>query len=355
MIRVGLVGAGNCASSLIQGKYYFQKHKDMLGIINTNLGQYTVDDIEFVCAFDIDKRKVGQDLSRAIFSAPNNATLFSDVPNLGVTVLKGRVLDGVAHHMRETFLINEDQPGVNVAEELVRAKTDILINYLPVGSKEATEYYAQECIKAKVAFINAIPEFICSNDSWEKRFIDAGIPCAGDDIKSQVGATIVNRVLTRLIYERGCEIENMYQLNIGGNTDFMNMIEESRLISKRISKTQSVLSQVKPEATFPNVKIGPSEHVPHLRDTKVCYINIQGRQFAGLPFEIDLKLKVEDSPNSAGVMLDVIRLLKIAKDNGLKGNIPAINAFAFKSPSIQYSDSITNNMVQLFLKEYTTL
>lgn len=355
MIRVAIVGVGNCASSLIQGKFNYLQHKDMLGILNPEIGKYTVDDIEFVCAFDVDRRKVGIDLSKAIFQAPNSSTVFCDVPFLNVPVLKGHVYDGIAPHMANVFQECIEQPGVDVAEELVKAKVDILINYLPVGSKIATEYYANECLKAKVAFINAIPEFICSSKEWEQKFIDAGLPCAGDDVKSQVGATIINRVLAELVYDRGCEIENMYQLNIGGNTDFMNMIEESRLKSKRVSKTQSVLSVIKTKNKAPSVKIGPSEHVPHLRDTKICYLNIMGKQFAGLPFEIELKLKVEDSPNSAGVMLDIIRLLKIAKDNNLKGNIPAINSFAFKSPSVQFSDSKSNDMVQDFITKYATI
>lgn len=352
MIKVAIVGVGNCASSLIQGKYFYQLHKDMLGVKNPLLGNYSIDDIEFVCAFDVDKRKVGRDLSEAIFQSPNNSTIFCQVPFLNVPVLRGDVLDGVAPHMANAFMVDEEQVSVDVAKELQRASVDVLINYLPVGSKLATEYYASECIKAKVAFINAIPEFICSRDRWEKKFIEAGVPCAGDDIKSQVGATIINRVLTELIYARGCMIENMYQLNIGGNTDFMNMTEESRLKSKRISKTQSVLSVVKDREKTPDVKIGPSEHVPHLYDNKICYLNIKGRQFAGLPFEIELKLRVEDSPNSAGVMFDVIRLIKIAIDNKLSGNILAINAFAFKSPSVQFSDTQTNNMVLDFINKY---
>lgn len=352
MIRVAIIGVGNCASSLIQGKFYYQSHKDMLGIKSPKIGIYSIDDIEFVCAFDIDKRKVGKDLSEAIFQSPNNSTVFCQVPFLNIPVLRGKVLDGVAPHMADVFKVDEEQVSVDVAQALQKANVDVLINYLPVGSKVATEYYASECIKAKVAFINAIPEFICSCGRWEKKFIDAGVPCAGDDIKSQVGATIINRVLTELIYARGCMVENMYQLNIGGNTDFMNMTEESRLTSKRISKTQSVLSVVKSGEKTPDVKIGPSEHVPHLCDNKICYLNIKGRQFAGLPFEIELKLRVEDSPNSAGVMFDVIRLIKIAIDNKLSGNIHAINAFAFKSPSVQFSDTQTNKMVNDFLNKY---
>lgn len=355
MIRVAIVGIGNCASTLIQGKYYYHQHKNMVGIKNAQIGKYSIDDIEFVCAFDVDRRKVGKDLSEAIFQAPNSSTIFCQVPFLGVTVLKGHVYDGIAPHMSDTFLNCDEQSSVNVADELQKKQVDILINYLPVGSKKATEFYASECLKAKVAFINAIPEFICSDRNWEKKFIAAKIPCAGDDIKSQVGATIINRVLTELVYGRGCIIENMYQLNIGGNTDFMNMLEESRLKSKRISKTQSVLSVIKEGEKMPEVKIGPSEHIPHLGDSKICYINIKGRQFAGVPFEIDLKLKVEDSPNSAGVMLDVIRLLQIAKDNNISGNIPAINAFAFKSPSLQFSDGQSDNLVNDFITKYSLL
>lgn len=353
MIKVAIVGVGNCASSLIQGKFFYQHQKsnNVSGLLNNFVGPYSVENIEFVCAFDVDKRKVGKDLSEAIFQSPNNAFKFQDVPFLDAPVLKGNVLDGVAEHMGNVFLI-DSSPSVDVAAELKNRNIDILINYLPVGSKNATEFYANECLKSNVAFINAIPEFICSRKEWADRFAKANIPCAGDDIKSQIGATIINRVLTELIYSRGCEIENMYQLNIGGNTDFENMTEEYRLKSKRVSKTQSVLSIIGSEFDKPNVKIGPSEHVPHLKDTKICYINIRGRQFAGLPFELDLKLKVEDGPNSAGIMLDVIRMIKIAKDNGLGGNVPAINAFAFKSPSIQYPDNVAIAMAKEYINKY---
>ncbi len=332
-IKVALVGVGNCASALVQGRYYYQSSEpDIRGLMRVDIGGYSVGDIDFVAAFDVDNRKVGKDLSEAIFSDPNCTTKFSDVPYMDVIVLKGPVLDGVADHMRSSFMVDDSQIEVDVAQELKKSRADLLICYLPVGSAKAARFYAQAAIDAGVGFINAIPEFICSDDEWIKKFEEAHLPCAGDDVKSQVGATIIHRVLARLIGDRGHTIDDMYQLNIGGNTDFLNMTDERRLVSKRKSKTQAVMSAID---SSPSVRIGPSYFVPHLKDRKICYINIRGRQFGDVPFDIDLKLSVEDSPNSAGVMMDVIRTMKIALDRGISGNLDALSAYCFKSPHIQ--------------------
>lgn len=316
--------------------------------MHQNFAGYEIKDIEIVAAFDIDKRKVNMDLSEAIFAEPNCTKKISDIEKTGVIVKKGKVLDGVAPHMTNHFIIDENQKEVNVAEELKKAHAEMLICYLPVGSHDAARFYAQEAINAGVGFINAMPEFICSDKDWIKKFKDNKLPCAGDDIKSQVGATIVHRVLSRLIYDRGEVIDSTYQLNIGGNTDFLNMKDESRLVSKRKSKTQAVTS-ILDDAKF-EVKIGPSDYIPHLKDNKVCYINIKGRQFGDIPFEMDVKLSVEDSPNSAGVMVDVIRAMKIALDRKIYGNLEEISSYAFKSPFVQYRDELAREKVEEFIK-----
>lgn len=349
-IRVAIVGVGNCASSLIQGVEYYKKNSNInpVGLMHSNLGGYKIEDIEFVAAFDVDKRKVGKDLSKAIFQEPNCTKKLASVKNLNVIVQKGKVLDGVAPHMTDFFVVSDKQPEIDVAKELKKAKAEILICYLPVGSAEAARYYANEAIKAGVGFINAIPEFICSDKKWINKFKEHSLPCAGDDIKSQVGATIVHRVLSRLIYDRGQVIDSTYQLNIGGNTDFLNMKDETRIVSKRKSKTQAVTSILE-DANF-DVKIGPSDYISHLKDNKVCYINVKGRQFGDIPFELDLKLSVEDSPNSAGVMVDVIRAMKIALDRKISGNLEAISSYAFKSPFVQYRDEIARDKVEAFIK-----
>lgn len=353
MINVAILGVGNCASSLVQGKFFYQNNPRSAGLLNELLGKYSVNDIEFVAAFDIDKRKVGQDISTAIFSCPNNALVFAEVPFLNVSVLKGHLYDGIANHMNEIFIDDTESDSVDIVAELIKSKADVLINYLPVGSKAASLFYAEQALKAGVAFINAIPEFICSNEEWAEKFRAAGIPCAGDDIKSQIGATIIHRTLAQLIYQRGCTIKTMYQLNIGGNSDFRNMTDEGRLQSKRVSKTSSVLSAIPANTEgVPLVKIGPSEYVPHLHDKKICYINVSGLQFGHLPFEIELKLTVEDSPNSAGVMIDVVRLIKIAKDNNIGGNVLEINAFGFKTPAVQVPDNIVYDLVSKFVLEF---
>lgn len=351
-IRVAIVGVGNCASSLVQGKYYYTLHSgDNIGLKYQTIGGYKVANIEFVTAFDVDSRKVGTDLSQAIFSSPNCTKKFSDVPYMNVTVRKGPVLDGVAKHMKRSFVINNAQRPVDVVNELKKNGVEILICYLPVGSAKATRYYANAALKAKVGFINAIPEFICSNNEWIKRFEEAKLPCAGDDIKSQIGATIIHRVLCRLIQDRGTFIENTYQLNIGGNTDFENMTDENRLLNKRRSKTQAVLSVLN-NKQVPHVRIGPSDYVPHLEDNKICYVNIKGKQFGNIPFEIDVKLNVEDSPNSAGIMIDVIRIMKIALNRGIYGHLEEISSYAFKSPKIQYEDHTAQLRLERFIKSY---
>jgi len=349
-IKVALAGIGNCASSLVQGLSFYSNadfNNRMVGLAYPDFGGYKISDIEFVVAFDVDSRKVGTDLSKAIFAKPNCTKKFVDVKSLNVKVLRGPVLDGIAPHMKEYFIIDKSDRSCDVSQILISTKADMLICYLPVGSADASRFYAEQAIKAGVGFINAIPEFICSNKEWILRFKEKGLPCAGDDIKSQVGATILHRTLVELIYNRGQVIDNTYQLNIGGNTDFLNMKNESRIVSKRKSKTQAVTSIVK-DNKF-DVKIGPSDYIPYLKDNKICYINIKGRQFGDIPFEIDLKLSVEDSPNSAGIMVDVIRAMKIALNRGISGNLEAISSYAFKSPSVQYCDNVAKRKVDEFI------
>ncbi len=336
-IKLAIVGVGNCASSLVQGIEFYQDTRNINGLINETIGDYRVSDIEVVAAFDVDKRKVGKDLSEAIFSEPNCTKKFSDVPYKGVSISKGNTLDGVSDSMREYFLVDDNQKISNIVEILKDSKAEILVCYLPVGSANASRFYAECALEAGVGFINAIPEFICSDKVWIDKFKAKGLPCAGDDIKSQVGATILHRMVTRLIQDRGFKIDNTYQLNIGGNTDFRNMLDESRLKSKRISKTQAVVSNLD-EGEKISTKIGPSDFVSHLKDNKVCYINVKGTQFGDVPFEIDLKISVEDSPNSAGCIVDVVRYMKLALDKGESGNLKDVSAYYFKSPFIQIRD-----------------
>lgn len=348
-IRVAIAGVGNCASSLIQGISFYRKRKSEIGLMYPEIGGYRVSDIEIVAAFDVDKRKIGKDVSEAIFIDPNCTVQFSRVAYSGVVVCKGPVLDGIASHMKNIFLVDRSQPPSNIVKILKRSKAEMLICYLPVGSKKASRFYAQAALNAQVGFINAIPEFICSDDSWIRKFEKRGLPCAGDDIKSQVGATIIHRSLARLIQDRGHSLVSTYQLNCGGNTDFQNMLEESRLMSKRISKTQAVTSILDLNHKI-ETRIGPSDFISHLKDNKICYINIKGRQFGEIPFEIELKLSVEDSPNSAGVMVNVIRCMKLALHRGLSGNLEAVNAYFFKSPKIQYRDDVARIMLEKFIQ-----
>ena len=351
MIKIGIIGVGNCASSLIQGKYYYQNRPDqVIGLMHQDFGGYKISDIEFVYAVDVDKRKIGKDLSEAIFSGENCTKKLSDVPEIGIKVQMGVVLDGVAEHMVEAFQPEEvDSSNEVIVKGIKDSGAEMIICYLPVGSHDAARFYAECALEAGVGFINAIPEFICSDDEWIQKFKNAGLPCAGDDIKSQVGATIVHRVLARLVNDRGQIIDNTYQLNVGGNTDFENMKHEDRLVTKRKSKTQAVLSILDERQKDLQVKIGPSDHIPHLKDNKICYINIHGRQFGDVPFDLELKLNVEDSPNSAGVMVDVIRAMKIALDRGLTGNLEEISSYAFKSPKVQYRDDIAYQKVNEFI------
>lgn len=344
-IKVAIAGVGNCASSLIQGCFYYANDNNSeIGLLNKDFGGYFVKDIDFVAGFDVDKRKVGKDLSEAIISGSNCTKTICEVPNLDVVVSKGPALDGVAEHMKDTFLVDDDQKIDDVVTILKKTEADILICYLPVGSAQTARFYAQASIDAGVGFINAIPEFICSDKEWIKKFKNRNLPCAGDDIKSQVGATIVHRIISRLIEDRGQIIDSTYQLNIGGNSDFENMRDEDRLSSKRKSKTRAVTSILDNKSM--NVRIGPSDYIPHLRDNKICYINIKGRQFGDIPFELDLKLSVEDSPNSAGIMVDVIRAMKIAIDKGESGHLGEISSLMFKSPKHQVRDDVARELVR---------
>ncbi len=333
-IKVAIVGLGNCASSLVQGIEFYKNDSHKTGLINEVIGDYKVSDIEIVAAFDVDKRKVGKDISEAIFSEPNCTKKFSDVPTKNIIVSKGHLLDGVSDSMKDYFIVDDSQETSDVVGILKSSRAEMMVCYLPVGSAKASRFYAECALEAGVGFINAIPEFICSDKEWINKFKEKGLPCAGDDIKSQVGATILHRVITRLIQDRGFKIDNTYQLNIGGNTDFRNMLDEGRLESKRISKTQAVVSNLD-EGERISTRIGPSDFVGHLKDNKVCYINVKGTQFGDVPFELDLRLSVEDSPNSAGCIVDVIRYMKVALQKGVSGSLEEVSSYYFKSPVLQ--------------------
>lgn len=350
-IRVAIAGVGNCASALVQGVFYYRDAKDdefIPGLMHVNFGGYHVRDIEFVAAFDVDRRKIGKDLSEAIFAGNNCVPKFAEVPRLGVKVLPAPIMDGVAPHMKEAFApydSNETEP-VDVADVLREVNADVLINFTPVGSYKATRYYAQAALDAKVGFINAIPEFIASDPEWAKRFEDRKVPIAGDDIKSQLGATILHRTLVQLMLDRGIKPKKTYQLNIGGNTDFLNMTAEERLRFKRISKTEAVTSLV--DYKMPT-RIGPSDYVPFLGDTKIAYIYLEGEKFGGFPVIIEAKLVVADSPNSAGTVIDVIRAVKLALNRGIGGPLISISAYAFKHPPVQVPDYIAKQWVEEFI------
>lgn len=352
-IRVAIIGVGNCASSLVQGVHYYRNVDGnsplVAGVMHNVLRNYKISDIKFVAAFDVDKRKVGKDLSEAIFSKPNCTKKFSDVPKLNVIVDKGPVLDGIAETTQGIFEIDEKQKPVDVAKVLKERKTEIAINYLPVGSEEATRYYANECLKANVAFINAMPVFIASSNEWAKKFQDRKLPLIGDDIKSQVGATILHRTLAKLFSDRGVKIENTYQLNFGGNTDFLNMLERQRLKSKKISKTEAVQSQLPKRVPDEEIHIGPSDYVPWLKDKKIAFIRIEGKKFGDVPINLECKLEVEDSPNSAGVMVDAIRCAKLALDRGVGGVLISASAYFMKHPPQQFSDSVAREMLEEFI------
>jgi len=350
-IRVGVIGVGNCASSLVQGVEYYAKARAderVPGLMHVNLGEYHVSDVEFVCAFDVDASKVGLDLADAIWVEPNNTTKFADVPESGVKVLRGPTLDGLGKYYREIVVESEAEP-VDVAQVLRDRKVDVLINYLPVGSERAARFYAEQALEAGVAFINCIPVFLATNEEWARRFTAAGVPIIGDDIKSQVGATISHRVLSKLFEDRGVIIDHTYQLNFGGNMDFKNMLERERLESKKISKTQSVTSQISSGIDADDIHIGPSDHVPWLKDRKWAYIRIEGREFGDVPINMELKLEVWDSPNSAGVVVDAVRCAKVAKDRGVGGPLLAPSGYFMKSPPVQYSDSEARDRIESFI------
>jgi myo-inositol-1-phosphate synthase len=349
-IRLAIAGVGNCASSLVQGLEYYRNAdpaEDVPGLMHVALGGYHVRDVEVVAAFDVDAAKVGLDVGKAIFSGQNNTIRFANVGELGIQVHRGPTLDGLGAFYRETI---EESPAeaVDVASFLRGAKADVLVSYLPVGSEEAQKHYAQACLDAGVAFVNAIPVFIASNPEWAEKFEKAGVPIVGDDIKSQVGSTIVHRVLTRLAEDRGMAVDRTYQLNFGGNMDFKNMLERERLMSKKISKTQAVTSQLDEPLPADNVHVGPSDHVPWLEDRKWAYIRIEGRNFGDVPLNIELKLEVWDSPNSAGVIIDAVRCAKLALDRGIGGPLLGPSAYFMKSPPVQYPDDRAREMVEEF-------
>ncbi len=350
-IRVAVVGVGNCASSLVQGVEYYRNadpESRVPGLMHVQFGEYHVGDIEFVAAFDVDAKKVGQDLSHAIFASENNTIKISDVPPTGVTVQRGPTLDGLGKYYAETITESSDEP-VDVVAALRAAKVDVLVCYLPVGSEEAAKFYAQCAIDAKVAFVNALPVFIAGTPEWAKKFEDAGVPIVGDDIKSQVGATITHRVLTKLFEDRGVTVDRTYQLNVGGNMDFKNMLERERLESKKISKTQSVTSQMSRDIGARNVHIGPSDYVEWLDDRKWAFIRLEGRNFGDVPLSLEYKLEVWDSPNSAGIIIDALRAAKIAKDRGIGGPILSASSYFMKSPPVQYTDEEAKTAVEEFI------
>jgi myo-inositol-1-phosphate synthase len=339
-INVAIIGVGNCASSLVQGVHYYKDTKEdelVPGLMHANLGGYHISDINFVAAFDIDKNKVGKDLAQAIFIKPNNTFKFCDVPKTGIRVERGMTHDGLGKYLSQ-IISKAPGPTANIVDILNKTETDVVINYLPVGSEEATKWYVEQVLTAGCGFINCIPVFIAREPYWQNRFAEHRLPVIGDDIKSQVGATITHRLLTRLFRDRGVKLERTYQLNFGGNTDFYNMLERERLESKKISKTNAVTSQLDYVIDPDNIYVGPSDYVPWLADRKFCYVKMEGRTFGDVPLNIELKMEVWDSPNSAGVVIDAIRCCKLAMDRGLSGTIVGPSAYFMKSPPIQYSD-----------------
>ena len=351
-IRVALVGVGNSASALVQGTQYYRNAKEtetVPGLMHANFGGYHIRDVRFVAAFDVNRNKIGKDLSEAIFTAPNCCEKFADVPKLDVKVSTAPVMDGVAEHMREAFSVYDEKrmKPVDVVDVLKKSKAEILVNYLPVGSHDAVRFYAQCALDARCAFINCIPEFIGSDQTWGRKFERAGLPVAGDDIKSQVGATILHRTLARLFVDRGVIIDETYQLNLGGDTDFQNMTVEERLKTKRISKTEAVTSLVPYDLP---TRIGPSDYVPFLNNRKICYLYLKGRKFGDRPLTITAKLEVEDSPNSAGVVIDIIRAVKIALDRKIAGQLLSISSYAFKHPPIQIPDPMAKQAVEEYIQ-----
>lgn len=352
-INVAIIGVGNCASSLVQGVTYYREAKAgamIPGIMHAELGGYAISDIEFVAAFDIDAKKVGKDLSEAIYTPPNNTYRFADVPKLGVRVHRGMTHDGLGKYLSQ-IIRKAPGPTDDIVDILRRTETHVVINYLPVGSEEATKWYVEQVLTAGCGFINCIPVFIAREPYWQGRFKDRGLPIIGDDIKSQVGATIVHRVLTRLFRDRGVRIDRMYQINFGGNTDFLNMLERERLESKKISKTGAVTSQLDYELPEENIHVGPSDYIPWLQDRKWCHIRMEGTTFGDVPLNLELKLEVWDSPNSAGVVIDAVRCCKLALDRGMSGALIAPSAYFMKSPPQQFTDDRAREMVEEFIAQ----
>jgi myo-inositol-1-phosphate synthase len=355
-INVAVIGVGNCASSLVQGVYYYRNAKEddtVPGLMHVNLGGYHISDIEFVAAIDIDVNKVGKDLSEAIYTLPNNTYKFCDVPPSGVKVARGMTHDGLGKYLSQVI---QKAPGAtaDIVKLLKETNTHVVLNYLPVGSESATKWYVEQVLQAGCGFVNCIPVFIGSRKDWSDRFADRGLPVIGDDIKSQVGATIVHRVLTKLFVDRGVKLEKTYQLNFGGNTDFLNMLERERLESKKISKTGAVTSQLPYKMNPEDIHVGPSDYVPFLLDRKFCHIRMEGRTFGDVPLLVEVKLEVWDSPNSAGVVIDAIRCCKLALDNGLKGALTAPSSYFMKTPMIQYSDEEAHRLTGEFIATYST-
>lgn len=354
-VRVAIIGVGNCASSLVQGVHYYRDAKtgdDIPGLMHVKIGDYHINDIEFVAAFDINRTKVGKDLSEAIFADPNNTYKFTDVPNSGVKVLRGMTHDGIGKYLKD---IIKKAPGstVDVVEVLKETKTDVVVSFLPVGSEEATKWYVEQALQAEVAFINAIPVFIASSKYWSDRFKNRGLPIIGDDVKSQVGATITHRVLTQLFLDRGVKLNRTFQLNVGGNTDFLNMLERERLSSKEKSKTQAVTSLLPYDIGKENIHIGPSDYIEWLSDRKWAYMRMEGQTFGDVPLNAEIKLEVWDSPNSAGVIIDAIRLLKLALNHNISGTLIGPSSYLMKSPPVQYPDSIAREKTEEFIKQYS--
>jgi len=355
-IRVAVAGVGNCASSLVQGIFYYaRKSEDAIGLMHNDICGYKPGDIHVVAAFDIDARKVGTPLEKAIFAAPNCTKIIeADIPPTGVTVLMGHVLDGVAPHMKQypperSFVVAEER-SVDVAAILKERNVDILLNYLPVGSEKAARYYAESCLESGVSLINCIPVFIASDDNWARRFAEKGIPLIGDDVKSQIGATIIHRTLAKLFNDRGVKLDNTYQLNTGGNTDFLNMLNRERLTSKKISKTEAVQSALDVPIPADNIHIGPSDYVPWQKDNKICFMRLEGRIFGDIPIDCELRLSVEDSPNSGGCIIDAVRCCKVARDRGVGGTLESISAYTMKHPIRQYPDETARAMVEEFIR-----
>jgi myo-inositol-1-phosphate synthase len=350
---VAIIGVGNCASALVQGVEYYKKARDeddVPGLMHVNLGGYRISDIEFTAAFDIDANKVGKDLSEAILQEPNNTIVFSKVPHLGVPVSRGMTHDGLGYYYSQKV---QKAPGstADIVRILRETKTDVVVNYLPVGSETATKWYVEQILAAGCGFVNCIPVFIGREEYWQNRFKDHNLPIVGDDIKSQVGATIVHRVLARLFEDRGVKLDRTYQLNVGGNMDFYNMLERTRLESKKISKTNAVISQLDFELDPDNVHIGPSDHVPWLTDRKWAFIRLEGTSFGDVPLNIELKLEVWDSPNSAGVVIDAVRCAKLAMDRDISGTLEGPSAYFMKSPPIQHHDEVAREMVEAFIRD----